>query len=197
MRPPTRLLFLLLAAVAALAACTDQGPWRTENIDGLMPTLELAMTDDTGRAVSAETYRGRTVLLFFGYTHCPDVCPTTLARLAQALGATKNRGAGTVVLFVTVDPKRDTVQHLHEYVRAFGPWFVGLRGTPEAIRALTKRYRVTYAYGEPDTTGDYDVSHSVGVFVFDGAGRSRLLILPRDPVEAISADLDRLAAGGS
>jgi len=193
----TKRLVIALAAGATLAACGDQGPWRTENIDGLVPALDLAMTDDAGRAVSAKTYRGRTVLLFFGYTHCPDVCPTTLARLAQALGATQNRGAGTVVLFVTVDPKRDTVERLHEYVRAFGPWFVGLRGTPEAVRALTKRYRVTYAYGEPDKTGDYDVSHSVGVFVFDGTGRSRLLILPRDPVEAISADLDRLTAGGS
>jgi protein SCO1/2 len=190
-------LVIALAAGATLAACTDQGTWRTENIDGLVPALELAMTDDAGRAVSAETYRGRTVLLFFGYTHCPDVCPTTLARLAQALGATQSRGAGTVVLFVTVDPRRDTVERLHEYVRAFGPWFVGLRGTPDETRALAKRYRVTFSYGEPDKSGDYEVTHSTGVFVFDGGGRSRLLILPRDPVEAISADLDRLTAGGS
>jgi protein SCO1/2 len=195
-----RIRIALLAALAALltlAGCSSKEHWRTDDIDGLMPKLEFSMTDDAGQAVSGQTYRGKTVLLYFGYTNCPDVCPTTLAKLAQALKDTKTRGAGTEVLFVTVDPERDTLARMHEYVHAFGPWFVGLRGTPDELRALTKRYRVTYSYGKPDQDGNYEVTHSTGVFVFDGTGRSRLLMLPRDPAAAITADLDRLAAGGS
>ena len=189
-----KLLMSAIAACVALAACADKSNWQTASIDGLLPTLEFSMTDDTGRAVTAQTYRGKTVLLYFGYTSCPDLCPTTLARLAQALKGTRNHGADTVVLFVSVDPKRDSVNRLHRYVHAFGPWFVGLRGTPEELEALTKRYRVTYSYAEPDKEGDYEVTHSTGVFVFDGNGRSRLLVLPHHTDEAITADLDRLAS---
>ncbi|MGA8050304.1 MAG: SCO family protein [Burkholderiales bacterium] len=190
-----RLFLTALGACLVLAACSrDGGNWRTNNIDGLMPTLEFGMSDDTGRAVTAQDYRGKTVLLYFGYTSCPDLCPTTLARLAQALKGTRNHGADTVVLFVSVDPKRDSVSRLHRYVHAFGPRFVGLRGTPEELEALTKRYRVTYSYAEPDKEGDYEVTHSTGVFVFDRNGRSRLLVLPHHADEAITADLDRLAS---
>jgi len=183
-----------VAACAALAACTQEAQWRTASIDGLMPTLAFEMTDDGGKPVTAQTYRGKTLLVFFGYTNCPDACPTTLAKLAQALKDTKNQGADTRVLFVTVDPERDTLSRMHGYVHAFGPWFVGLRGTADELRALTKRYRVTYSHGKPDQDGNYEVTHSTGVFVFDHTGRSRLLVLPRDSATAIAADLDRLAA---
>jgi len=178
----------------ALASCGQKDvQWRTDSINGLMPDLAFNMTDDAGRPVSAETYRAKTVLLFFGYTNCPDVCPTTLATLAQALKDTKTHGANAVVLFVTVDPERDTLTRMHDYAKAFGPWTVGLRGTQDDLRTFTKRYRVTYSYGKTDKAGNYEVMHSTGVFVFDGNGRSRLLILPRDSAAAITADLDQLA----
>ena len=198
MNPMPRPLKTLLGAIlicAALASCGDKNvQWRTDNINGLMPDLAFNMTDDAGGPVTADTYRGKTVLLFFGYTNCPDVCPTTLATLAQALKDTKNHGANTVVLFVTVDPDRDTPVRMHDYVNAFGPWVVGLRGTQGELHTFTKRYRVTYSYGKPGKDGNYEVTHSTGVFVFDGSGRSRLLILPRDSAAAITADLDQLAA---
>ena len=105
-------------------------------------------------------------------------------------------GAADVrVLFVTVDPQRDTESRLHSYVRSFGPEFVGLRGTPSQLAALAKRYRVTYSLGKPDAGGDYEVTHSDAVFVFDRTGRARLLIRPEDPVSAITADLERLSTG--
>ena len=192
---PLKVLLAVITICAALASCSPKEPqWRTDNINGLMPNLAFNMTDDAGRPVSDQTYRGKTVLLFFGYTNCPDACPTTLATLAQALKDTKTHGVGTLVLFVTVDPDRDTLSRMHDYVHAFGPWFVGLRGTPDELRALTKRYRVTYSYGKPDKAGNYEVTHSTAVFAFDGSGRSRLLILPRDSAAAITADLDQLAA---
>ena len=180
---------------ATLVSCTDRSvQWRTDNIDGLVPDLAFDMTDDSGRSVSAQTYRGKTALLFFGYTNCPDVCPTTLATLARALEATKTHDVDTVVLFVTVDPDRDTLKRMHDYVHAFGQWFVGLRGTPDELQTLTKRYRVSYSYGKPDKAGNYEVTHSTAVFVFDRKGRSRLLIRPGDTTTAITADLNQLAA---
>jgi len=198
MNPMPRPLKTLLGAITlcvALASCGQKDvQWRTDSINGLMPDLAFNMTDDAGRPVSAETYRGKTVLLFFGYANCPDVCPTTLATLAQAIKETKTHGANTVVLFVTVDPDRDTFTRMHDYAKAFGPWVIGLRGTQDELRKFTKRYRVTYSYGKPGKDGNYEVTHSTGVFVFDGSGRSRLLILPRDPAAAITADLDQLAA---
>lgn len=177
-----------------LAACSND-PSRLKNISGLVPDLSFAMTDDSGRAVDARTYRGDIVLLYFGYTHCPDVCPTTLARLASALHAMREQGRARV-LFVTVDPARDTVPVMHQYVRAFGPEFTGLRGTPDELHKLAKRYRVTYSAGEPDAHGNYDMTHSDGVFVFGKDARGRLMILPDDSAKKIAADLDRLAAEG-
>jgi protein SCO1/2 len=189
-----RTLAAALCACLALAACSkgDAG-WRTDNIDGLVSPLEFTLTDDTGRAVTARDYRGKTVLLYFGYTSCPDECPTTLSKLALALKSTKDHGAGAAVLFVTVDPQRDSAGRLRAYTSAFGPQFVGLRGTPQELTELSKRYRITYSYGKPGKNGDYEVMHSSGVFVFDGTGRSRLLVLPNDPTDAITADLDRMA----
>ncbi|HXZ53102.1 MAG TPA: SCO family protein [Burkholderiales bacterium] len=189
-----KLFLAALGACLALAACAKgDGKWRTKDVDGLVRPLEFELTDDAGRQVNAQDYRGKTVLLYFGYTSCPDECPTTMSKLALALKQTRNRGAGDVVLFVTVDPQRDSATRLRQYTRAFGPRFVGLRGTPQELVALSKRYRISYSYGEPDKDGDYEVMHSTGVFVFDGTGRSRLLVLPNDSADAIAADLDRIA----
>lgn len=186
-----RLLKALL--VVLLAGCTSQAPHDSlKDLSGLMPDLQFDMTDDTGRPVRAADFHGRVVLLFFGYTHCPDVCPSTLARLAQALAATRDRGASERVLFVSVDPQRDSVVRLHEYVRAFGPGIVGLRGTAAALERLARRYRVGYSREKPDADGNYAMSHSSGVFVFDPAGRARLLLLPKDDPASIAAALDRM-----
>jgi protein SCO1 len=185
----------LLCLALCLGACAPQGDWRLKNITGLTPDLEFSMTDDSGQPVSAATYRGKAVLLFFGYTHCPDVCPTTLARLSAAIGALPAHRDEVRVLFVTVDPKRDSAALLGNYARAFGPWVTGLRGSAPQLDALTRRYRVSYALGEPDASGNYEVTHSGGVFVFDRGGRARLLARPDDPAPAITADLQRLLAG--
>jgi protein SCO1/2 len=164
-----------------------------KDISGLLPELEFTMTDDAGHAVAARNYRGDVVLVFFGFTSCEDVCPLTMARLAQALRETGNHGKGMRVLFVTVDPARDTTARLHAYVRGFGPEFVGLRGSDDALRDLARRYRVVYTQGQPDAEGEYEVMHSGGVFVFDRTGRARYLVMPDDPASAITDGLDRLA----
>ena len=191
-----RALLLLLVALPLLSGCSEQS-WRTKDISGLMPALEFELTDENGRTVSAEQYRGRLTLLFFGFANCPDVCPTTLARLASASSKLPERVQERLrVLFVSVDPARDSPEKLRRYTKAFGPEFIGLTGSKDALDALTRRYRVTYGYGEKDQAGNYQVSHSSAVFAFDREGEARLLIRDSDSIEAVTADLQQLSEAG-
>jgi protein SCO1/2 len=187
---------LAVLLLAGLAACGRGGPpWNLKDISGLLPELAFTLTDaNTGRVVHAADFRGQVVLLYFGYTHCPDVCPTTLSRLNRALATLGQRAPEVRILFVSVDPKRDTVAGLRTYAQAFGPHVAGLRGAPEDLAALVKRYRISYGYGEPNARGDYEVSHSSAVYIFDRKGQARLLALPGDGVESIGKDLARLVA---
>jgi protein SCO1/2 len=186
----------LVALTLLLASCGGGGPWQLKDIKGVVPDLAFKLTDDSGRKVNAADYRGEVVLLFFGYTNCPDVCPTTLIKLSGALKRMGEAAQGVRVLFVTVDPKRDTLEVLHRYVRAFGTRITGLRGSQAELHALVKRYRISYSYGAPDASGDYVVTHSSAVFVFDAAGRARLMVLPDSGEKAIADDLKRLVGTG-
>jgi len=187
---------LLLATALLLGACGSDTTWRLHDLSGLMPRLRFALTDGDGQTVRAGKFRGKVTLLYFGYTHCPDVCPTTLAKLAKAV-ATLGAGADRVrVLFVSVDPQRDRPATLRSYTGYFGPRFVGLTGGDKELRALTKRYRVTYGLGKPNADGDYEVTHSSAVFIFDAEGQVRLLATHQDTGDAIAADLQRLIAEG-
>jgi protein SCO1 len=186
-------LGLALAACLLAAACSRHDPsWRTKDIENLVPDLRFETTDDSGTPRTAADYRGRIVLLYFGYTHCPDVCPTTLTRLAKAVAAMGPDSRQVKVLMVTVDPARDTVSQLNGYVHAFDPDFAGLRGSDAELERLAKRYRISYSRGKPDAQGEYDVAHSSGVFVFDERGKARLLIQESDPADAITGDLEQL-----
>ncbi len=136
---------------------------------------KLALTDHDGRAVGLETFKGKLVVLFFGYTHCPDVCPTTLSDINQALKLLPSAEAEMVqVLFVTVDPERDTPEILKAYVPYFNPGFLGLYGTPDQVAQAAREFRVVYRkHVEPGAT-DYLVDHSAGSYVLDPSGRLRL-----------------------
>jgi len=186
---------VLLIAMLALSACgASPAPYALLSIKGLVPRLAFNLTDQDGRPVSAGDYRGRVVLLYFGYTQCPDACPTTLAELSQVLRRLGPRASEARVLFVTVDPQRDTAAQLKRYVSFFGPQFVGLRGDDAELTALTRRYRVAYHREPADRNGNYVVDHSSAVFIFDRNGRPRLLAREGDPIEAITSDLRRLTA---
>lgn len=185
---------LCSAALGMLAASSFSPPqhWDLTYIGGVMPPLQFTLVGDDGKAMTAADFAGKVVLLYFGYTHCPDVCPTTLADLAQALrllGAEANRVS---VLFVSVDPKRDTPAVLKSYAAGFAPQVVGLSGSQEQLEALTKRYRVAYSLGNADAYGNYVVYHSSSVFVFDPRGRVRLLAGDSDLPCAIAHDLEQL-----
>jgi protein SCO1/2 len=156
------------------------------------------MTSDLGKPVTAATYRDKVVVLYFGYTHCPDVCPLTLVQLhtvLQRLG----KGADDVrILFVTVDPTRDTVPVLRQYVTAFDPRIVGLTGSQDEIAKLAKRYRSFYQRETPKTaSGEYEVTHSSAIYIFDREGRARLLATPGSTNDAIFHDLKILVEQSS
>lgn len=181
----------------AVAGCGGGRDWRMTNITGLMPALKFTLTDAaTGGRVDAARFKGKVVLMYFGYTHCPDVCPMTLANLAAAVRTLGERADGVRILFVSVDPARDTVAVLKGYAQAFGPQVVGLRGGQDQLRRLTKRYRVTYGYEKPDASGNYVVSHSSAVYVFDREGRVRLLAQQTDRTADLAHDLKALLAEG-
>jgi protein SCO1/2 len=175
-----------------LAACSRQGggAYHATEVSGALPALDFAMTRaNDGRAVTAADYRGKAVVLYFGYTHCPDVCPTTLANLAEALGKLGAQANDVRVLFVTVDPNRDDITTMKGYVQSFAPQFDGLRGTADRLTALTRRYRVAFSVtpGPP-----YEVMHSNAVFVFDKAGRARLVSTDVSKPDDVAADLKKV-----
>lgn len=187
-------MVLLPACLVLLTGCGQRSgqPWGLADISGHMPPLQFELTNDAGTTVTGEAYLGKVTLLYFGYTHCPDVCPTTLAALAKALRQLGPQADGVRMLFVSVDPKRDTPAVLGRYVRAFGPEFVGLTGTNAELDAIAKRYRVAYRLGKPDRNGNYVVYHSSAIFIFDQEGRVRLLANYTDSPDVIAADLRRL-----
>jgi len=186
-------LRLCLAACALLtvAACASHPQWQLDEVQGHLPDLKFQMTNDLGQPVTAASYRGKVVLLYFGYTHCPDVCPLTLVHLHTVLQKLGKDADDVRLLFVTVDPTRDTVPALHQYVTAFDPRVVGLTGTQDAIAQLAKRYRAFYK-PEPakaSSSDDYEVTHSSAIYVFDREGHARLLATPGDSNDEILHDL--------
>ncbi len=150
-------------------------------ITGLAPPLRLTMTDaSTGKRVTAADFRGKVVMLYFGYTNCPDVCPDTLGKIHQIFLKLQKKypsvAAKTVFLFVTVDPKRDGLALLHRYLALFDPHMIGLRGGPNALYRLTRRYRVVASVHPSANPEKYQVTHSALVYVFGPHGNARFII---------------------
>jgi len=184
----------IVAGATLLGACSHPGePWQLTNVSGHLPDLNFKMTADNGQSVSASNFRGDTVLVYFGYTHCPDVCPETMARLMQVMTRLGPDAQKVRILFVTVDPARDTPAALHSYIAAFNaPHTLGLTGTNSEIESLAQRYRVAYQMEKRDPNGDYEVTHSSAIYVFDAQGHARLLATGSDTPGAIAHDLHRV-----
>ena len=189
-----------MACAALIAGCShDDGPWQLTNVTGHLPDLAFTLTEDSGQSVTGSAFRGKTALVYFGYTHCPDVCPETMARLMQVLAKLPAADAKQVrILFISVDPARDTPQALHEYVTAFDAEHIrGLTGTDAQVESLAKRYRVAYQMEKRDPNGSYEVTHSSAVYIFDGKGHARLLATDSDTPDAIAHDLRRVIEHGT
>ncbi|MBV8978808.1 MAG: SCO family protein [Alphaproteobacteria bacterium] len=189
-----------LRALAALSLCAwllacggGDKPWHATDITGAMPKLKFRMQRaNDAQIVSEQNYRGRVVILYFGYTHCPDICPTTLANLSAVLKRLDTQAYDVAVLFVTVDPDRDTQPVLAQYVHGFARQVEGLSGPPNGLMELTRRYRVMYKV-EKDAPGHpYAVMHSNSVFFFDRSGAARLVATDTSDTAGITEDVKRL-----
>lgn len=183
------------AMILMAAGCGRPVRSDTTDIAGVMPRLAFAMTrasDDA--AVTATNYRGKEVLLYFGYTHCPDECPTTLANLASALKLLGPNAERVRVLFVTVDPARDTIPVLKSYVKVFARQIDGLRGSANAVAALARRYRAIYEITPSLAARSYSVTHSDSVFMFDRSGRARFVTLQTNDTATLARRIAQLGS---
>lgn len=194
---------LTLAALAALVSACDRsapgGPaarpsFKGVDITGAEYARTLSLTDPDGQRRTLADYKGKVVVVFFGYTQCPDVCPTTMAELADVKRRLGADGARVQGIFVTVDPERDTAALLKAYVANFGPDIVGLRGTPEETKAAAKEFKVFYSKVPGKTETSYTVDHTAGSYVFDARGKVRLFTRYGSGAQALIDDLKILLA---
>jgi protein SCO1/2 len=174
----------------ALNSCDAERKWQLHEITGHLPDLRFSLMSDTGQPVTNRTYQGCLVLLFFGFTSCQAECPATLFRLTKIEQRLEEKANRTRILFITLDPGRDTLQVLHRYVTAFDAVHtVGLTGNERDIENLAKRYRAAF---RPRESNSDELSHSAAVYVFDPEGHARFLVTPEDGIETVANDLRRL-----
>jgi protein SCO1/2 len=185
--------FVLAALTLAGCQPTPQPPaFRATDITGAEFARDFRLIDHNGQTRTLADFRGKAVALFFGYTHCPDVCPTTLSDFAAALQQLGSQADRVQVIFVTVDPERDTPELLREFVPAFNPGFLGMYSDPDTLRQLAKEYKVIYQKTSVKAADDYLIDHSAGTYVYDPQGNLRLLMPYGSSPEAIAQDLKTL-----
>ncbi len=191
-----------LGTAALLAGCDRLGlttpanapSFRGVDITGAEYARSLSLPDQNGQPRTLADFKGKVTVIFFGYTQCPDVCPTTMAELAQVKKALGKDGDRVQGVFVTVDPERDTPAILKAYMMGFDPSFVALRGTPEQTTAAAKEFKVFFAKVPGRTEGAYTVDHTAGSYIFDPQGRVRLFVRYGSGAESLTADLKALLA---
>jgi protein SCO1 len=161
-----------IAGAAVLLVANPQGGQPVQSSGAALIGGPFSLVGADGKPVTDRNFRGRYMLIFFGFTHCPDICPAELQVIAQALEQLGDKAKKVVPIFITLDPERDTPEAMANYVKSFGPNFVGLTGSPEAIAAAAKAYRVAYSKVEnKDSAGDYSVDHSALAYLMDPEGR--------------------------
>ncbi len=181
----------------ALTACSRSAPgFKAIDITGADYAQDFDLPDTEGQRRHIADFKGKVTVVFFGFTQCPDVCPTTMIELAaarKALGAAGERVQG---VFVTVDPERDTPQLLKAYIDNFGAGFIALRGNAEETRAAAKHFKIFYAKVPGKTEGSYTLDHTAGSYIFDAKGKVRLFTRYGSDPEALKSDLQQLLAAG-
>ena len=184
---------LWVGAAGIFSACTPKGPkFQGVDLTGADYARDLQLTDQYGKQRSLKDFAGKVVVVFFGYTQCPDVCPTSMSELAEvkrALGADGDRLQG---IFVTVDPERDTPDMLKSYMASFDPSFIALRGTPEQTAAVAKDFKIYFKRVDGQTPTSYTMDHSAGSYVYDTKGRLRVYHRYGSGAQSLTADVRAL-----
>ncbi len=188
------LLLAVFAAVFLLAACDQKQPvvFKNTDVTGLDYAKDFALTDHTGKLRTLADFKGKVVAVFFGYTQCPDVCPTTMTEMANVMKQLGPLSDKVQVLFVTLDPDRDTQALLSKYVPAFDPRFLGLRGDAATTEKVAKEFRVFYQKVPGKEPGSYTMDHTAGIYVFDPQGRIRLFMRNAQDTAAVVHDIKLL-----
>ena len=184
-----------VAALFVLTACqpAPQPPvFQATDITGAAFARDFRLTDHNGRIRTLADFKGKVVAIFFGYTHCPDVCPTTLSDFAAALKLLGEQAGRVQVIFVTLDPQRDTPEILKQFVPAFNPSFLGMYTDADTLKGLAKEYKVVYQKTSVKSADDYLIDHSAGTYIYDPRGHLRLLMPYGSSPEAIAHDLKAL-----
>lgn len=190
---------LAIGAIAAftLAGCQPSQPppsFLATDITGAAFARDFTLTDHNGQVRTLADFKGKAVAVFFGYIHCPDVCPTTLADFSLALQQLGPQAERVQVIFVTVDPQRDTPDLLKQFVPAFNPGFLGMYADEETLKQLANEYKVVYQKTSVKGVDDYLVDHSAGTYIYDPQGHLRLLMPYGSSPDAIAQDLKTLLA---
>ena len=186
---------LTLGLSLALAGCDSRPEFRNTDVTGADFASGFELTGHDGKPRTLADFRGKVVVIFFGYTQCPDVCPTTLAELAEVMRLLGPDADRVQVLFVSVDPERDTQELLSQYVPAFDKRFLGLYGDAEATARTAKTFKVFYQKVPGKTPGNYTVDHTAGSYVYDTQGKLRLFLKHGAGAEPIAHDLRQLLKG--
>jgi protein SCO1 len=185
-----------LAGAAMLSACRRGAEsFRSTDLTGASYGKSLELVDHTGRPRTLEDFRGKVVVVFFGFTQCPDICPTTMLTMANVRKRLGAKGADVQVLFVTLDPERDTPEVLAQYVPAFDPSFLGLRGDAEATARAAREFKVFYERVAGRQGGAYTIDHTAASYVIDRQGQLRLYVRHSQGEDDVEADIRRLLAG--
>jgi protein SCO1/2 len=192
MRRLARFAILVFAGLAISGCGSDAPQFKASDVTGTAFGRDFQLTDHHGKPRTLAAFRGKAVVLFFGYTQCPDVCPTTLSELAEAMKRLGPDADRVQVLFVSVDPERDTPELLAQYVPAFHPSFIGLSGDAEATARTAKEFRILYQKQPGKTPGSYTVDHSAGSFIFDPQGRLRVYVGYGQGADVFAHDLREL-----
>lgn len=189
---------VLAGAAGLLTACKDAvQPFTAVDVSGAEYAKNFELTDQNGQVRHLQDFAGKVVVMFFGYTQCPDVCPTTMAELAEVKKALGKDGDRLQALFVTVDPQRDTSEVLKAYMANFDPAFLALRPTPQQLEQLAKDYKVYYKKVDGTTATSYTMDHSAGSYVYDTQGRLRLFTRYGTGAPALTADIQILLKQGA
>ena len=186
---------LLVLVLAGLSACDRLMPSRSfkaVDMTGADYARRLDLPDIEGKLRTLSDFRGKLVVVFFGFTQCPDVCPTTLAKMSEVMKLLGDASGKVQVIFVTVDPERDTAQVLREYVGVFDPGFIALRGDAEQLTAVRKEFRLIVQKNAGATPTSYTIDHTAASYVFDTEGRPRLYVRHEATAADIAADLRQL-----
>jgi protein SCO1 len=186
-----RCLFgLLVMVIALITGCGDKkAEFRSIDITGADYAKDFALPDVNGQTKTLADFKGKAVVLFFGFAQCPDVCPTTMAEIAAVKKSLGNAGEKVTAVFVTVDPERDTPQVLKAYMESFDPSFTALRGTPEQTAALAKYFKIYYKKVDGKTPTSYTIDHTAASFVYDPQGKLRLYTRYGMGAQALVEDL--------